>query len=224
MTIAPEPGLGFNEDPQGRLRFYGIYSGIVAPGVDPLKKNRVLLQISMPTGTAVTNWAEACLPVASNSYHPDHLPHTAAQVANLLTTEATTVTSGSASSGNVHTHSVTIPALTVVAKPGGGQLNHAHRSTVTNNTVKRMVDASGKSYVVKNEPTSKTDVNEKGLYTTDSGLSAPGTTASQTKSTNPELAVPEHTFHRNLPVVGQKVWVMFVAGDPDFPVWIGVQS
>ena len=217
MTTAPEPALPFNEDPQGRLRFYGIYSAIVDPGVDPLKKNRVLLQISMPTGVAVTNFADACLPITSNSNHPDHLPHTAAQIAALLTTTPVSVTD---SRGDTET----VPALTVVAKSGAGQLNHAHRRVVTNNTVKQMVEASGKSYVVKDAPTSKTDVNEKGLYTTGSGLQAPGTTASQTKSTNPELAVPEHTFHRNLPVVGQKVWVMFVAGDPDFPVWIGVQS
>lgn len=34
----------------------------------------------------------------------------------------------------------------------------------------------------------------------------------------------EHTAHRILPKMGQLVWVMFVAGDPNYPVWIGVQS
>lgn len=196
----------YGEDPQGRLRFFGLYSAIVAPGVDPLKRNRVLLQISMPTGGEVSNWAEGCLPITSDSYHPDHNPHTASQIAALLTTTATTT-------ADPQGGSVTIPALTVVAKPGNGQLNHAHTTT------KEMVSAIGKSYVVKNAPTSKTDVNEKSLYTADSGLSAPGLTSSDTS-----IKVPEHTFHRNLPVVGQKVWVMFVAGDPEFPVWIGVQA
>jgi hypothetical protein len=196
----------FGEDPQGRLRFYGLYSGIVAPGTDPLGRNRVLLQISMPTGAEVSNWAEACLPVSANSYHPDHAPHTASQIAALLTTTPVSVTD---SRGDTET----VPALTIVAKAGGGQLNHPHVGA------KEMVSATGKSYTVKNAPSSKTDSSEKSAYTTESGLSAPGTTSSSTS-----VKTPEHTFHRNLPVVGQKVWVMFVAGDPEFPVWIGVQS
>lgn len=33
----------------------------------------------------------------------------------------------------------------------------------------------------------------------------------------------EHTPHRLLPKVGDRVWVMFIAGIPEEPVWIGVQ-
>lgn len=36
------------------------------------------------------------------------------------------------------------------------------------------------------------------------------------------LVAAEHTYHRNVPAVNQMVWVMFVGGDPDFPVWMGV--
>jgi len=36
------------------------------------------------------------------------------------------------------------------------------------------------------------------------------------------LTAAEHTYHRKVPNVGQQVWVMFVAGDPNFPVWMGV--
>jgi hypothetical protein len=73
--------------------------------------------------------------------------------------------------------------------------------------------------VVVSSPTSTTDALENSLYTTTSGLSAPGTTSSSTSN-----KVPEHTFHRTVPTVNQLVWVMFIAGDPDYPVWIGVQS
>lgn len=34
---------------------------------------------------------------------------------------------------------------------------------------------------------------------------------------------PEHTPHRLVPRVGQKVWVMFTGGDPNYPVWMGVE-
>lgn len=33
---------------------------------------------------------------------------------------------------------------------------------------------------------------------------------------------PEHTTHVPVPKVGDGVWVMFEAGDPDLPVWLGV--
>jgi hypothetical protein len=36
------------------------------------------------------------------------------------------------------------------------------------------------------------------------------------------LTAAEHTYHRNVPAINQMVWVMFVGGDPDFPVWMGV--
>jgi hypothetical protein len=193
-------------DPQGRPRFYGIYSGQVTGVNDPLKQNRIQVLVHGPTGVESHNWAPACLPITSSSYHPDHQPHTAAQIAALLTTTAVNI-SGTDSRGDSHT--IAVPALTVVAKSGGGQLNHPHTDTKT------MVTKN----VVVSSPTSTTDALENSLYTTASGLSAPGTTSSSTSN-----KVPEHTFHRTVPAVNQLVWVMFIAGDPDYPVWIGVQS
>lgn len=189
-------------DPQGRPRFYGIYPGQVTSVKDPLKKNRIQVLVHGLTGIESHNWAPACLPITDSSYHPDHQPHTAAQIAALLTTTATTASDPQGGS-------ITIPALTVVAKSGGGQLNHPHTTTKT------MVTKN----VVVSSPTATTDTLETSTYTAASGLSAPGTTSSSTS-----LKTPEHTFHRTVPVVGQLVWVMFIAGNPDHPVWIGVQS
>jgi hypothetical protein len=32
----------------------------------------------------------------------------------------------------------------------------------------------------------------------------------------------EHTYHRQVPNIGQGVWVMFEGGDVNFPLWVGV--
>jgi hypothetical protein len=165
-------------DPQGRPRFFGLYEGTVVDINDPLKKNRIKLSVTV-TGKEVTNWAKPLLPITANSNHPDHQEHTAAQIAALLTTTSATVTSASGGSPS-HTHSVTVPALTVVAKAGAGTLKHPHKTTA--NTTKKWNDA--------------TDIS----------------------------ATEEHTLHRLLPKKGQKVWVMFVAGLANEPVWVGVQE
>jgi hypothetical protein len=191
----------YGQDPQGRLRFYGIYSAKVTNVTDPLKKNRIQVQVYQSTGTEVSGWAAACLPIVDSSYHPDHTPHTATAIAALLTTTSTTASDPQGGT-------VTIPALTVVAKSSTAQLNHVHTTTKT------MVNNS----LVVNSPTATTDTKEASLYTA-SGVYAPDTTTTSTS-----LKTPEHTFHRTIPVVGQFVWVMFEAGDPEYPVWIGVQS
>lgn len=165
-------------DPLGRIRFFGIYEGTVISINDPLKKKRIQLSIPI-TGSQVTGWARACLPPLSKADHPDHVEHTASAVAALLTTSSTTITSGSASAGTAHTHSITVPALTVVAKSGAGTLKHPHKTVA--NTAEKWNDAID-------------------IVTTE-----------------------EHTPHRILPKVGDKVWVMFIAGIPEEPVWIGVQ-
>lgn len=168
-------------DPMGRTRLFGIYKGKVVDINDPLKKQRIKIKVNQSTGAAKTSWAESCQPISNVSNHPDHQEHTAAQVAALLTTTSTTVTSASASN---HSHSVTIPALTVVPKAGAGTLKHPHKSTV--DTSRRWNDAAEAAVEANFNPDS------------------------------------EHTHHRLLPKVGQEVWVMFVAGDPEYPVWIGV--
>jgi hypothetical protein len=33
----------------------------------------------------------------------------------------------------------------------------------------------------------------------------------------------EHSPHRLLPRLNQTVWIMYISGDPNFPIWIGVQ-
>ena len=177
MTTSPD-----NEymcDPQGRVRFYGIYEGIVKEINDPLKKGRIKVQVTV-TGQEVTDWARAVLPITHNANHPDHQEHTAAQIAALLTTTSTSITD---SRGD----SATVPALTVVAKGGAGTLKHPHKIVV--NAIKKWNGSDAK-------------------------------TAMFNDATNTD----EHTPHRYVPNKGQRVWIMFVAGLLEEPVWIGVQE
>jgi hypothetical protein len=161
--------IDYGLDPLGRHRFWGIYSGKVVDIKDPLKKSRIKVTVDQPFGTSKTNWAEACLPIIANSNHPDHIAHTAAQVAALLTTNSVSDGGQGASS---HSHAVQ-------AAPGAGTLKHPH----------------------------VTAFNSTELW-------------NDSQETN---TTDEHTPHRIIPRVGQEVWVMFIAGDPEFPVWIGVR-
>jgi hypothetical protein len=166
-------GQDYGMDPTGRFRFFGIYEGKVVDINDPLKKNRIKVKVQQSTGQEVSGWARSVQPITNVANHPDHEEHTAAQIAALLTTTATTA-------ADPQGGSVTIPALTVVAKAGAGTLKHPRKTAA--NTTQKWNDAQEQT---------------------------------------PRVA--EHTPHRLVPKVGQLVWVMFVAGDPEYPVWIGVQ-
>ena len=167
--------VGFVRDNLGRTRLYGIYSARVIDINDPLKKSRVKFTLHQATGLAKHGWAKACLPITSNANHPDHTEHTAASVAALLTTSSRSISASDPQGGTV---SITVPALTVVAK-NTNTLKHPHK-TVLNKTEK-WNDA---------QETAPTD---------------------------------EHSPHRIIPRKGQDIWIMFEGGDPEFPVWIGIQ-
>ena len=165
----------YGQDPQHRPLFYGIYRATVKDIKDPLKKSRIKVAVHMPTGAAKSAWAVACLPITSNANHPDHVEHTAASVAALLTTSSESISASDPQGGTV---SITVPALTVVAK-NSNTLKHPHK-TVLNKTEKW----------------------------------------NDTQETAP---TDEHTPHRIIPRVGQNVWVMYIDGLTEHPVWIGVE-
>jgi len=101
--------------------YYGIYRGICKENEDPENYKRIKLLVPQVLGSALSEWAWPCLPVTSNSNHPDHQEHTAAQIAALLTTTPVSVTD---SRGDTET----VPALTVVAKAGAGTLKHPKKT------------------------------------------------------------------------------------------------
>jgi len=152
-------------------KHYGVYRGICKQNEDPDEYKRIKLLVPQVLGNALSEWAWPCLPVTSNSNHPDHQEHTAAQIAVLLTTTATTA-------ADPQGGSVTIPALTVVAKAGAATLKHPKKTAA--------------------------DTDERWNDSQETNTTA------------------EHAPHRIVPKINQPVWVMFVSGDANFPVWMGV--
>ena len=111
-------------------RFYGVYQGICVDVNDPQKSSRIKLQIPQVLGTEYTNWAEPCLPVTDNANHPDHIAHTAAQVAALLVNHTNVITTSSVNDGGMgassHTHTVTLNAQHT---GNSGSLKHPHKTS-----------------------------------------------------------------------------------------------
>ena len=163
-------------------RFYGIYMGICVDNQDPENNQRIQLIVPQVLGQETTQWADPCLPVIFNADHPDHIAHTAAQVAALLNThtDTYTTTGTTISTFGSHTHGVTLAS----AHTGNsGTLTHPHKTAV--DAPKKWNASSGTAF-------------------------------------NDATDTKEHSPHRGVPNLDQKVWVMFIAGDPNFPVWMGV--
>jgi hypothetical protein len=152
-------------------RFYGIYEGLCVDIDDPENLSRIRMLVPQVFGESETGWARACLPVTSNSDHLDHEPHLASEIAAVLANHSASITSGSASAGTAHTHSITV---NLSHTGNSGSLSHPH--------------------------------------------------VASTDDQDPVLDEKEHNPHRAVPRLNQKVWVMFIAGDPNFPVWMGVQG
>ena len=170
-------------------KFYGLYEGICADNDDPEGENKIKLQVPQVMGQEMTEWARPCLPVTSNSNHPDHKKHLASEVAALLQAHANhSETIGTTSNG--------VPGVT-----GGG--SHSHSVTIS---LAHTNNHTGNSLML--DHAHETDADEENRWNDDLEITT---------------EFPEHTPHRLVPAVGQKVWVMFIAGDPNFPVWMGVE-
>jgi hypothetical protein len=113
--------------------YYGIYRGICQDNQDPENINRIKFTCPQVLHTNWSNWAHPVNPVTGNANHLDHLPHLASEVAALLNTHtshsvAVSGTTGTASSGNAHTHTFSASqTLSHQAHSGNsGELTHAH--------------------------------------------------------------------------------------------------
>jgi hypothetical protein len=175
-------------------RFYGIYLGVCVDNNDPEKENKIRLIVPQILGQEITEWALPCVPVTFNADHPDHKKHLASEVAALLLGHGD--------------HSISISGTT----GSGGSPGHTHSFSATQ-TLTHTNNHAGKTP----DSTNFLDhEHETAVNTTKKWNGSSGTVFNDATNTN------EHTPHRGVPDLNQKVWVMFIAGDPNFPVWMGV--
>lgn len=53
------------KDSDGKVRFYGVYRGVVADTRDPLSKNRIRVQVPQVLSDQITGWAWPIAPTSS---------------------------------------------------------------------------------------------------------------------------------------------------------------
>ena len=176
-------------------RFYGIYLGICVDNEDPENLQRIKLVVPQVLGGEFTEWASPCLPVIFNADHPDHKKHLASEVAALLNAHADHVISGTTGGTTVSTF-------------GSHTHTFSYTAAHTNNHTGKTPDSTN---FLDHEH--ETAYNEGNKWNGSSG-----------SVFNDSTDTKEHTPHRGVPNLDQKVWVMFTAGDPNFPVWMGVLS
>lgn len=101
---------------------FGVYRGICKENEDPENYKRIRLLVPQILGNGLSEWAWPCLPVTSNSNHPDHKKHLASEVANLLVNHTATFTSSNGGS-TPHTHTT---AVTFSHTGNALELDHEH--------------------------------------------------------------------------------------------------
>lgn len=242
MTDYSAQDLNYMVDPLGRVRFFGIYGAKVVDNRDPLNKGRVKLQILQPTGNATTGWVPACLGAISQTQYPYGTFSTTA--AQTLGVNTATVISGSwlqedvnktslknsnriyveetgdyffqfsamitKSSANSGTADIWFRKNGVDLPRSNTRVTLAGSGAEVTMTVGIILDLSAGDYVqlVGSASTSNTQLSASGAGV---GPAVPG------------ILATINLVGKYVPKPGTKVWVMFEAGDPEYPVWIGTQ-
>lgn len=234
-------------DPQGRLRFYGIYSGRVVDVNDPLKKGRIKVQVPQTTGTEALAWASPAIGgLAEVNYPYGTFARTSNQTMSANTATAivfnkTEDTGGGLALGTDASRilitetgdyflqfsavfsksSASNSSVDVWIRKNGVDLPRSNtRIQVSGNpgdqvmTVCLILDLKAKDYIQLYM--SSSDANMK--LTAYTGLTTP------TRPDIPAIIATLNMVGNFTPRVGTNVWVTFVAGDPEYPVWIGTQS
>jgi Type VI secretion system/phage-baseplate injector OB domain len=230
-------------------RFYGIYQGIVIDNQDPTGRGRITVQVPQVTGQAVTDWVDVCStdggsvvgsPVygAFSDYTTQTIAANTAQVMQLgQTDESTGVSivdgskitfkyagtynlqwSGQFETSDTQTDDVSVwlrkNGVDIVGSTGLISIPNKHGG-VNGHTI------AGWNFVFT---TAANDYYEW-VWSSNSASVSIATYAAATVPTRPSTAsliVTATPVGNIFPNIGAIVWIMYIAGDPNFPVWMGV--
>lgn len=235
--------LDYGMDPQGRLRFYGIYSANVLQNNDPLGKGRLKLQVFQPTGKSMTVWAPQCIGGLSQPNYPYgtfmstvNQTVTAANTATVVTLNRTEDANGGISLSNNRLYvseqgdyflnfsavfsksNANAASVDIWLRKNGLDIPRSNtRVEISGNpgekvvTVGFILDLNPGDYI---QFAFSSPENSMTL-TAHTGLTNP------TRPDIPSIIATLNLVGKYIPKPGTKVWVMFEAGDPEYPVWIG---
>lgn len=235
--------LDYGMDPQGRLRFYGVYSANVLQNNDPLKKGRLKLQIFQPTGKAMTVWAPQCVGALPQPNYPyatflSTLDQTvtAANTATVVTLNTTEDNNGGIYLSNNRVYvseqgdyflnfsvifskaNASSSAADIWLRKNGTDIPRSNtRVEVAGNPGEKVVTVG---YILDLDPGDYiqfvfSSPDHDMTLTAHTGLTNP------TRPDIPSIIATLNLVGKYVPRVNTKVWVMFEAGDPEYPVWIG---
>jgi hypothetical protein len=226
-------------------RFYGIYQGLVVDNQDPEGRGRVTVQVPQVTGQAVTDWVDVCntgggiytsKPVYGSFFDTTTQTLSAANTPKTITLNTTDesngVTIGSPTSRIVFNYAGTynVQFSAQVANNGTATANFWLRKNGTNLTwTNGLVTTSNQNHHVLPAwnyvlTLSANDYLEFVWMSNDAAntLEATAATTSPAAPAIASMIVTATPVGNISPNPGDAVWIMYIAGDPNFPVWMGV--
>lgn len=236
--------LNYMQDPMGRVRFHGIYSGKVVDVKDPLKKGRIRVQIPQVTGTQKSGWvsqvgggiAQINYPYGTfiTTSNQSLAQNTATVISNWQAEDVskTKVTGTKISVEETGDYffqfSVVFSKTTASAgeadiwiRKNGVNVPNSNTTTHLSGsdaealvTVGFILDLDAKDYIELVASTPSTNVVVK----------YHAAASSPTRPASPGVIATINLVGKFVPRVGSNVWVMFEGGDPEFPVWLGAKA
>jgi hypothetical protein len=228
-------------------RFYGVYEGVVVNSDDPEKRGRVTLQVPQVTGFAETNWASAMggSPLLYEFPYGSFQDFTSQTIASTTTAYVMTINTTDYSYGVniVDGSKITFDNYGTFNIQWSGQFQNTSSAEqdVTVWIRKNGVDVVGSSgfitvppkhgstnghtiaswnYILNFKPNDYLQF----AWQAESTAISLHTYAAGTTPTTPSTAslIVTATFAGNYrPKPGVRVGVMYLGGDPNFPIWTG---